>query len=465
MKKIGGWFAQIRTSMSSGFSKKLVSNRVECLVPWTQSRLKKQFRLCRCQDRFPAIGFGFLRTVAVITYSAVSAMPWACLMLLFQASLESVSVAFISRSAIGDRRCSSISGEYCTRCLPPTVTIIGLTLSWNTILIDLYPWMIETLKIATIIFQCIFALVTLFVHNRSEFLTYIDVVISIVSIFADWYWFATDRWCNMDSGDLVYFSLLLGYMTLRTWYNAVRARTWSWRSKVGTKLTSNNVDKLTFVWITRSAPLVSKIVPDIIHIWNSLANAWGEQAANKVCNISIYITDKDKAACDALRAEIGESSLFRSGAIRFCRPDIQKLIEGHTLDRINDERGVPTTTLLAFCGSPSLSSKIQQAKIKNDISAVITGNGHHQMEFVSESYGASKSNNKARYAVDGAEDGETGSRLLLSKRRTSIYGPMKGRGTIIGPNGEDTRLLAYSFEEGLDAYCEVIQASTSSQST
>ena len=87
------------------------------------------------------------------------------------------------------------------------------------------------------------------------------------------------------------------------------------------------------------------------------------------------------------------------------------------------------------------------------------------MEFVSESYGASKSNNKARYAVDGAEDGETGSRLLLSKRRTSIYGPMKGRGTIIGPNGEDTRLLAYSFEEGLDAYCEVIQASTSSQST
>ena len=109
MKKIGGWFAQIRTSMCSGFSKKLVSNRVECLVPWTQSRLKKQFRLCRCQDRFPAIGFGFLRTVAVITYSAVSAMPWACLMLLFQVSLESVSVAFISRSAIGDAQAFQVN--------------------------------------------------------------------------------------------------------------------------------------------------------------------------------------------------------------------------------------------------------------------------------------------------------------------------------------------------------------------
>ena len=97
------------------------------------------------------------------------------------------------------------------------VTTIGLTLSWNTILIDLYPWMIEPLKIATIVFQSVFALITLFVHNRSEFLTYIDVAISMVSVFADWYWFATDRWCNMNSGDLVYFSLLLGYMTLRTW--------------------------------------------------------------------------------------------------------------------------------------------------------------------------------------------------------------------------------------------------------
>ena len=149
--------------------------------------------------------------------------------------------------------------------------------------------------------------------------------------------------------------------------------------------------------------------------------------------------------------------------MRFGRPNIQKLIEDHTMDRINDERGVPTTTLLAFCGSPSLSLEIQQAKIKNDISTVITGNGHHQMEFVSESYGASATDDKTNYAVENTEDGETGSKLLLSKRRTSIYGP-KGRGTILGPNGDETRLLAYSFEEGLDAYYEVVQASTSHQS-
>ena len=143
---------------------------------------------------------------------------------------------------------------------------IGLTLSWNTILIDLYPFMIDTLKIATIIFQCIFAFVTLFVHNRSEFLTYIDVVVSVVCVFADWYWFAMDRWCNLNTGDLVYFSLLLGYMTLRTWYNAVKARSRSWRNEVGTIGSSNTMDKLTFVWVTRSASLVSKIVPDIIHL-------------------------------------------------------------------------------------------------------------------------------------------------------------------------------------------------------
>ena len=162
----------------------------------------------------------------------------------------------------------------------------------------------------------------------------------------------------------------------------------TWRQQVGTGCgTTGTFDKLSFVWVTRSAPLVSKIIPDIIHILNSIVNAWGLHAANKVCDISIYITDKDQAACDALKAEIGHSSLFKGGAVRFGRPDLQKLIEDHTLDRINDERGVPTTTLLAFCGSPSLSSEIQQAKIKNDVSTVITGNGHHQMEFVSESYG------------------------------------------------------------------------------
>ena len=135
------------------------------------------------------------------------------------------------------------------------------------------------------------------------------------------------------------------------------------------------------------------------------------------------------------------------------------------MDRINDERGVPTTTLLAFCGSPSLSSKIQQAKIKNDISTVITGNGHHQMVFVSESYGASRTDDKTNYAIANTEDGEAGSKLVLSKRRTSIYGPMmKGRGTILGPDGDETRLLAYSFEEGLGAYYEVVEASISSQS-
>jgi len=340
--------------------------------------------------------------------------------------------------------------------------IIGLTISWNTILIDLYPFMEDTLKIATIIFQSIFALVTFFVHDRTEFLTYIDVVVSIVSVFADYYWFATDRWCNLNTRDLVSFSLLLGYMTIRTWYNAVKARSRSWRNEVGIKGSATTMDKLTFVWVTRSASLVSKIVPDIIHIWNSLCDAWGVEAANKVCNISIYITDEDDEACDALKAEIGDSSLFKSGAIEFGRPDMQEIIENHTLDRINDARGVPTATLLAFCGSPSLASVIQQAKIANDISAVITGNGHHQMEFISESYGASKSEKTANYSVEVEEDGETGSRLLLSKRVNSVYGPMmKGRGTIESPRGDEARLLSYSFEQGLDAYYEVIETSNS----
>ena len=248
--------------------------------------------------------------------------------------------------------------------------------------------MIVALKLVTVLFQLSFVIVVFFVHEALSFLTFLDVAVLIIGCFANWYWFATDRWGSFEAPDLIYSTLIHGYMTFRCWHTAVRPMKQSWRQESGLGCGSTGTfDKLSFVWITRSAPLVSKIIPDIIHIHNSLVSAWGQHATNKVCNIAIYITDKDQAACDALKAEIGHSTFFQSGSVRFGRPDIQKLIEDHTMDRINDERGVPTTTLLAFCGSPSLSSEIQQAKIKNDISTVITGNGHHQMEFVSESYG------------------------------------------------------------------------------
>mmetsp|Transcript_9700 Transcript_9700/g.10702 ORF Transcript_9700/g.10702 Transcript_9700/m.10702 type:complete len:179 (-) Transcript_9700:873-1409(-) len=154
------------------------------------------------------------------------------------------------------------------------------------------------------------------------------------------------------------------------------------------------MDQLKFVWITRSATNVSKIAPDIIECYDALVAAWGEEHAKKVCRVSFFITDPDLEACHSLQSELAHTSLWRSGAFQFARPDIKAILEDHMLERIYDSNRPTSNTLLAFCGSPTLSQFISEAKLSVDISTMITGNKYHSMDFISESYGGYKTNPK-----------------------------------------------------------------------
>jgi len=58
--------------------------------------------------------------------------------------------------------------------------------------------------------------------------------------------------------------------------------------------------------VTRSAVLVSEMMPDINAIWDNLVDAWGAGYAQKVSSISVYITDKDEQACEILREDMGQ---------------------------------------------------------------------------------------------------------------------------------------------------------------
>jgi hypothetical protein len=140
--------------------------------------------------------------------------------------------------------------------------------------------------------------------------------------------------------------------------------------------------------VTRSTSLVSKILPDLDTIYSYLVKIWGEENAASVCRVDIYVTDKDQGAVKLLKRELQDTFLFRSGCVHFGRPDFGKVIENHTLDCITTTRN--SYSLLAFCGSPEIAGKIHQVKIGNDMVTNITGNGHHQMEFVAESYGGHK---------------------------------------------------------------------------
>lgn len=192
----------------------------------------------------------------------------------------------------------------------------------------------------------------------------------------------------------------------------------SWRKSVDTD-GIGALDKLELVWVSRSASLVSELMPDINCIWEALAEQWGKENAAKVCKISVYVTDNDEKACDLLRRELCASQLFRDGAIQFGRPDFARLIEDHALKMICTRKA--SSSLLAFCGSQEVAEEIHHHKISNDMTMAITGHKAHQMEFVSESYGGSKKESKGRNDPTESRRKERHTESLTTRTVISYY--------------------------------------------
>ena len=271
------------------------------------------------------------------------------------------------------------------------VALIGFTISWNTIDIDLPSGWIQFLLVSTCIFQGLYAIIALFVWDANQFFAYIDAAICLVAPFADWYWHIEYRdHAILSAAQITLYSLLIGYMTGRTWSRTVAPRVHRSYRAAGVygsdaMTTTTTLERLDVVWVTRSASLVSEIIPDINSIYKILVDAWGYDYARAVCRIRIYVTDPDPESLRLLKRELTNTLLYQSGSVRFGRPDIGKMIEKHSIDMICSRRS--SYSLLAYVGSPELAREIHECKLFNDMKVAITGNRRHQMEFVSESYG------------------------------------------------------------------------------
>ena len=283
------------------------------------------------------------------------------------------------------RASMSVYGSVSLAFLPVLgVSVFSLGISWNTASIDLYFWMADALQSFTFFFQACFALVSIFVWGATGLLAYTDTTACLLAPFADWYWRRRyDSHGVLSATDLTLFCLLTGYQTARVWTMTVKPRRSSWKSWQGRNV--NTLERLEVHWITRSASLVSEILPQISDTWGQLVDMWGYDKAAQVCKVSVHVTDPDCHQVALLRQQIESKHIFRHGCLSLGRPDLEEIIRDHTLELVCT-RGT-SCTLLAFCGSPGLASELHQAKISNDMLSSITGNkNHHQMEFVSESY-------------------------------------------------------------------------------
>ena len=147
---------------------------------------------------------------------------------------------------------------------------------------------------------------------------------------------------------------------------------------------------LSFIWTVRTVKIAPRqLYPEINDLYESLVRDWGEDYAQKVLDVTIYITDKDKKEAASFRAEIRSSLLFKARKVFFIRPKLPNIIEEHTLG-LFETRPAYSSTLLAFCGCPALSGILIEAVSNVKLLSAATGHTAHKIDFVSESYGGTK---------------------------------------------------------------------------
>lgn len=281
------------------------------------------------------------------------------------------------------------------------VAMIGFTISWNTIpdpTVPL-PWSFYHMRLTAMacsaLFQLLYAIVALCIWDANSLATFVDTVLIIVTPFADWLWFERIiQDGHMVATDIILFTILMGYFVARLWWAAVRpSNNTSWR--IASQIPGvTALERLDAVWIVRNAEMVSQLLPDINEQYEKLVYNWGQERANQVCRIQIYVTDKNHSNIEALKRDehIIETAVYRAGCIKFGRPNLEQLVENHTLDLVANHHN--TYSLLSYCGSVGLSSELQRIKVNQDLLKTITGNDNHQMEFLSECHGGPQRKNK-----------------------------------------------------------------------
>lgn len=138
------------------------------------------------------------------------------------------------------------------------VLVIGLFISWTTIKIEYYNWMLEALAFTVTSYQGVFAICSIFVWNGNSLITHIDFIISISSPFIDWYLISQYNANKyLSPAQITTEVIFLTYIMGRMWWRSI-----SGESSSGELRALPVLDNLNIVWVTNSAKLASRILPE-----------------------------------------------------------------------------------------------------------------------------------------------------------------------------------------------------------
>ncbi len=273
------------------------------------------------------------------------------------------------------------------------VLVYGLTLSWGQLPFDLYRGMGTILMTGTILFQLSFLILAVVKYSQDarkrDIWVYVDFTVLIISAIHDGFLFWNGLWgARLNTPQLVYCSLLMIYMIVRFIGHVIASSENPIEEANKRKVGLVVLNKVKFVWVSRSATAVSQVYPDIAVHWDKLVAAWGLKRAKECCEIVIHCTDKNRIACQDLVDALQSTALFKENGIKFGRPSFEKLLDQNTTEIIaNSEKNVATRTMFAFCGSERLGRKAKEANQYNDIFLSMTGYTQHVVDMEIHSYG------------------------------------------------------------------------------
>ena len=219
--------------------------------------------------------------------------------------------------------------------------------------------------------------------------------------------------------------------------------------------------------------MAEQLYPEISNTYDALLFEWGEEYTREVVDVSIYITDKNEEAKASFRDDIKDTALYKSNKIFFTRPNLPQLVEQYVLNLIEvstkykylggyryllrylslplsnnlphsfplyilQSRPAYSSTSVAFCGGPQLSRILNDSVSMIKLLNAATGHASHRLDFVSESYGGSKSTKKTTF----------GRKLKPSKTVRSVFDVSTHGGTTIEYNSQRELMRDYQGREG-----------------
>lgn len=144
------------------------------------------------------------------------------------------------------------------------------------------------------------------------------------------------------------------------------------------------------LWLTSSTCSVLSLVAKLKPLMEELLLSFSQEQLLRIFALRVHLHGASAEGCEAVREEI-RGTIFQD-MIRFNRADVngwvQERMNEHLRPNLHSTSPQPYSTMVAFCGNPSLGAVVGRAVQAANLMAVALQQARCRLDFREEYYGA-----------------------------------------------------------------------------